>query len=58
MKNSILIDTENQIFKVNGEDVGDSEELIIKFSEGYWDIKVSKKFKINNQDLKGCLNDN
>lgn len=52
MKNSILIDTENQIFKVNGEDIGDSEELIIKFSEGYWDIKVSKKFKFNNQDLK------
>lgn len=38
MKNSILIDTENQVFKVNGEDVGDSE--------------ASKNFKFNNEDLK------
>ncbi|NFI38794.1 hypothetical protein FDA27_07230 [Clostridium botulinum] len=58
MKNGILIDTEKQIFKVNGQNIGDAEELIITFKSGKWEVKTIKNFSFNNYDLKDIKNDN
>jgi len=58
MKKGILIDTEKQIFKANGENIGNAEELIITFKGGKWEVKIIKNFSFNNYDLKGIKNDN
>ncbi|AUM92683.1 hypothetical protein G4W71_02580 [Clostridium botulinum] len=58
MKKGILIDTEKQIFKANGENIGNAEELIITFKNGKWEVKTIKNFSFNNYNLRDIKNDN
>ncbi|NFD31032.1 hypothetical protein EXN57_13340 [Clostridium botulinum] len=58
MKKGILIDTEKQIFKANGENIGNAEELIITFKNGKWEVKAIKNFSFNNYNLRDIKNDN
>ena len=47
---SILIDTENKKYEINGKEVSDCASISITFYDGVWNVSTSKKifFKCTN----------
>jgi len=44
---SILIDTENKKYEINGKDVSDCVSISITFYDGVWNVSTSKKYFSN-----------
>lgn len=44
---SILIDTENKKYEINGQDVSDCASISITFYNGVWNVSTAKKYFSN-----------
>lgn len=44
---SILIDTENKKFEINGQDISECASISITFHEGEWTVATQNKYYSN-----------
>lgn len=50
---TVILDFENKVFKINGQDIGNAEGLNLTFANGKWNAAI--EFKNNQQLYQGRI---